>query len=196
MKKNFLGISVIISSATLLSFNTFADNQQMKNSNSMQQLKQNAKSALTEAQLKATAMKELGTYNKDVTVMIKDQTVYLIGELPSDTAYEEVVTNVESSKDIEDVNVDELKVKDSQQPLKDTYITAKIKGTLIKYDLFNKDIPSWTISVETKDGVVYLSGTVKTEKDKLAVLNVVKDVKDIKSVEDTIKVSEAKDEKQ
>jgi len=138
-------------------------------------------------------MAELGIYNKDVTVIIKNNSVYLIGELPSDTAYEEVITNIESSKSIENFNADELKVKDSQQPLKDTYITAKTKGALIKHDLLSKDIPSWTISVETKDCVVYLSGTVKTEKDKLSVLNIVKSIDGVKIVKDEMEVSEMDD---
>ncbi len=196
MNRKVSSVLTIVTSCALLSFNTFAGDNLNNESTSMQQMKQSTKSAVAEAELKAAAMKELGIYNKDVTVMVKDNTVYLIGELPSNVIYEEVVTKVESSKIIKNIDADKLTVKNSQQPLKDTYITAKIKGSLIKHDLFDKDIPSWSISVETKNGVVYLSGTVKTEKDKLSVLNVVKSVDDVKEVKDTIKVLEIDDEQQ
>lgn len=140
--------------------------------------------------LKAKIEKALGKHEKNVTVLIKKRTVYLSGKLPSDTDYEQTVAWVEAIKDGHEVNVDELSVEKSDQPITDTYTTAKIKGQLIKTDLFDKDIPSWSVGVETKNGLVYLSGEVKSDADKAEILKVVKSVKGIKGINDQIKVKQ------
>jgi hyperosmotically inducible protein len=36
---------------------------------------------------------------------------------------------------VKDIKVDMLTVKESKQPLKDTYITAKVKGLLLRADI-------------------------------------------------------------
>lgn len=134
----------------------------------------------------------LADYAGNVDVKVTQGVVYLSGELPSDTDYEKVVTLSESVKGVQDVNVDQLTVKESEKPLQDTYITAKVKGALIQADVMGKDLPSWTLGVETKNGKVYLSGTVDSEQVKQNVLKIVNSVKDVTEVEDkmTVKVSE------
>ncbi len=130
----------------------------------------------------------LSDYSGKVEVMVKGSVVYLEGELPSDTDYEKVITLAESTKGVTDVNADKLTVKDSKQPLQDTYITAKVKGALIQADVMGKDIPSWTVSVETKNGTVYLSGTVASNDEKQKVVSVVKSVNGVTQVDNQLVV--------
>ena len=131
----------------------------------------------------------LASYKDKVTVAAKSGVVYLSGQLDSDTDYEKVITLVESIQGVTEVNADNLTVKGSNQPLTDTYITAKVKGALLESDIMGKDIPSWSVKVETKDGQVYLSGTVATATEKQTILNVTKKVKGITKVNDQIEVS-------
>lgn len=130
----------------------------------------------------------LSDYSGTVTVTVTSGIVYLEGQLPSDTDYEKVVTLAESVKGTKDVNVDKLTVKDSTQPLQDTYITGKVKGALIQADIMGKDIPSWTVSVETKNGTVYLSGTVANEQEKQSIVDVVQGVKGVSQVDNQLVV--------
>ncbi len=130
----------------------------------------------------------LSEYAGKVNVSVKGGVVYLSGELASDTDYEKVITLAESTQGVSDVNVDKLNVKDSTQPLQDTYITAKVKGALIRSDIMGKDIPAWSISVETKDGEVFLSGNITNQEQKQSIINVVKDVKGVKNINDKMEI--------
>jgi hyperosmotically inducible protein len=51
---------------------------------------------------------------------------------------------------------------DSNQPVKDSYITSKVKGELAK----DKGTSATHIHVTTKDGIVMLDGTVRSEAEK------------------------------
>ncbi|MBV8802896.1 MAG: BON domain-containing protein, partial [Gammaproteobacteria bacterium] len=70
-------------------------------------------------------------------------------------------------------------------PLTDTYITAKVKGLFIREKLFGKkDIAAINISVETKNGIVYLSGRVdNNDQIKNAIAIIKKSVPDVQGVE-------------
>lgn len=144
---------------------------------------------LSDEQLQPMVQAILASYKDKVTVAVKSGVVYLSGQLDSDTDYEKVITLAESIQGVTDVNADNLTVKGSNQPLTDTYITAKVKGALLESDIMGKDIPSWSVKVETKDGQVYLSGTVATATEKQTILNVTKKVKGITKVNDQIEVS-------
>jgi hyperosmotically inducible protein len=141
-----------------------------------------------DAKLTTLVNSSLKDYAGKVMVTVTAGVVYLTGQLPSDTDYEKVITLTESVKGVSDVNVDKLTVKDSSSPLHDTYITAKAKGALIQADLMGADIPSWTVTVETKDGQVFLSGNMATEQEKQKVIETVKKVKGVIKVNDKITV--------
>ena len=63
----------------------------------------------------------------------------------------------------------------------DAWITTKVKSELAT----TKSIKSTDISVTTTDGVVALSGTVTTAKQKTHAAHVAKQVKGVKSVDDS-----------
>lgn len=115
------------------------------------------------------------------------------GQVDSDSQASLLVETAASIVGVADVNTDHLKVKDSTQPFTDTMITAKIKGLLIREDLFgDKDIASMSTSVETKNGVVYITGTVdnKTQIDN-AVSIIKKSVSGVHKVEYNVKYSDS-----
>lgn len=120
----------------------------------------------------------------DIGVTTNNGKVKLTGLLDSDTQYERAVVLAENTEGVKDVNSDNLKIKSSQQPVSDTLITAKIKGILLK-DKFVSDeteVTPWSIHVETKNSVVYLTGTVDTSQQKDQIIKQVKLVDGVKSV--------------
>lgn len=129
------------------------------------------------------------TQYPDVKVTVTNGIVYLDGQLASDTDYEKVVMLTESVDGIGDVNADNLTVKDSRAPLTDTYITAKVKAAILKSDIMGRDIPSWSVSIETRDGQVILSGEVASAQQKQAIMTVVNSVKGVKGIDDQLTLS-------
>lgn len=150
-------------------------------------------SAPNDNKLNSDVNAALAEYAGKVKITVRNAVVYLTGELASDTDYDKVVTFAESTKGVSDVNVDKLTVKGSSQPLQDAYITAKVKGTLIREDLMGKDVPSWSVHVETKNGMVFLSGTVSSQDQKQNILKVVKSIKGVTTVNDKTELATSND---
>ena len=74
--------------------------------------------------------------------------------------------------------------KETKRAAKDSAITTKIKS---KY-LIEKNFSSFKVSVETKDGIVILSGFVKDETTKVRAGQIAKGVKGVKSVTNSLVV--------
>jgi len=76
---------------------------------------------------------------------------------------------------------------DAGDAASDTWITTKVKSTLLAEDA----TPGMDIEVETKDGVVSLSGTVATEAEKEAAVAKAKGIKGVREVSaDGLKAAE------
>ncbi|EIK53062.1 osmY-related protein [Stutzerimonas stutzeri TS44] len=78
-------------------------------------------------------------------------------------------------------------VEQAKDAASDTWITTKVKSTLLAEDA----TPGMEIEVETKNGVVSLSGTVATEAEKEAAIAKARDIKGVTEVSaDGLKVAE------
>lgn len=66
----------------------------------------------------------------------------------------------------------------------DTVITTEAKGKLMAAD----NIPSMNISVKTEQGVVHLTGNVKTEDQKTKAESVVRSINGVKNVQNDLTV--------
>lgn len=125
----------------------------------------------------------------DISVTTVNNTVFLTGQVATDQEYEKAISLAKSVKEVNDVDAAKLQVSSSQTPIHDTYITAKVKGALLKERLFgDKEVEYWPVKVETKNSVVYLTGKVDNQAQKNNVVKVVKRVKGVKSVNSTLTV--------
>jgi hyperosmotically inducible protein len=77
------------------------------------------------------------------------------------------------------------KAKDAMPDLDDAAITTKVKSKF----LADTDVPGLKIDVDTTNGVVTLSGTVKTAAEKQHAMKIAKATDGVKSVVDRIKVA-------
>jgi len=124
-----------------------------------------------------------------INVSTQNGVVSLSGRLDTDLQYKKAVTLAESIEGVEDVNADNLTVKDSTSPMSDTYITAKIEGLLLqKATLSKQDVKFTNVSVETTNGAVYLTGEVDNQAQIDNIIAVVKSVDGVKSVKSDLKV--------
>ena len=140
--------------------------------------------------LKSLINKSKNLSKLSIKFTVEKGVVKYTGTADSDTQVTTLIEYGESIIGVKDVDTSDLKIKDGSQPFADAIITAKIKGLLIREDLFGeKDIASVTTSVETKDGVVYLSGQIEN-KDQInnAIEIIKKNIPEVKSVEYNVKV--------
>jgi len=94
------------------------------------------------------------------------------------------------SYSVADVSSDADKiVKQSERSVEDTAITAKVKGIYMREKLFSeKDISMTGVSVETTNGVVYLTGSVKTQAEVNNAIKLAKSIQGVKKVESKLNV--------
>ncbi len=67
---------------------------------------------------------------------------------------------------------------ESQEPVSDAWVTAKVKSTL----LLSRSVDGMDISVETRNGMVSLSGTADSDAEKDLAVELAKDVRGVKQV--------------
>lgn len=152
-----------------------------------------AQSALSDTGVTA-AIKAKFTKNKllnpfDIKVTTKNGTVTLKGKVDSVMQYEQAIMIAESMYDVHTINAKALTVKNSKSPLKDTYITGKIKGKILKDKIFgDADFADNNLSVETVDGTVFLKGIVKNNAQIKDIITLVKSTDGVKSVKSSLSV--------
>lgn len=142
--------------------------------------------------IKSNLKKEPSLSRILVEVITKNGIVILSGSADSDTEASKIIEIAASTQGAKDVDASQLKVKESQKPLEDTLITAKVKAAFIKEDLFGKEpIAPISVSVETVDGIVHLSGTVETPAQGENAVKIAQKINGVKKVESTIKVEQS-----
>lgn len=118
----------------------------------------------------------------------KNGVVFIKGTVQSNGQASTLVEMAQSIIGVSDVNINQLAVKDSKQPLTDTLITAKIKGLFIREKVFgNKDVAAVNVSVETKNNIVYLTGVINNKAQLKNALRIISSVKGVKKVEYNLK---------
>lgn len=141
------------------------------------------------AKVKMLYAKSPEVKGSNISVTTVNHTVLLSGKVHTDEEYDRAVSLASSVSGVNEVDASKLAVTASKSPVSDTYITAKVKGALLKEKLFgDKDVEYWPVKVETKNGIVYLTGKVDTTIQKDNAAAIIKRVKGVKRVESTVTV--------
>jgi hyperosmotically inducible protein len=118
--------------------------------------------------------------------------VTLSGKVNTDEEADKLIQIAESTQGVKDVKTQNLTVKNSKHRMSDTVITAKVKGIYVREKLFgDKDIAVMGVSVETTNGIVYLTGTVETKTEADNAVKYAKSVKGVKKVVSKLEVKPA-----
>lgn len=132
----------------------------------------------------------------DVGVTSNHGEVIIIGTLDSKTQAEALAEMANSIPGVKKVDISNLKVRESKQPLGDTAITTKIKALFLTNKLTSKkDVPALGIGVETNNGVVYLSGKVDNADQANNAISIAKSVDGVKGVESRLQIIAKEPEK-
>jgi hyperosmotically inducible protein len=116
--------------------------------------------------------------------------VILTGTVNSNTDADAVVEKVQATDGVKNINTDNFYINGSQHFLQDGRITAEAKGLFMRARLLKeKDINPW-ISVETTNGIVYLSGTAKSQQQINHAVALARSIDGVKDVNTTqLKIS-------
>lgn len=123
---------------------------------------------------------EPSLHSVNINISTLNRNVALIGRVNTDTQASKIIEIAESFPGVQSVNTKALEVVGSSQPLSDTYITAKVKGLFLRKNITEgAGVPLVALKVETKNGEVYLRGSVP---DRVALVNAINLAKSVEGV--------------
>lgn len=148
------------------------------------------KQKITDTTITASIRAEMAQDNLarglEIHIMTKNGLVILEGMVNSKTEYAHILMLVNSINGVQEVDVKNLKVKSSRQFFKDTQITAQIKGRLIRRKLLSKgELTDSSVTVETNNGNVYLSGSVKNHEQIDKIIKIAEQTVGVKHINST-----------
>jgi hyperosmotically inducible protein len=124
-----------------------------------------------------------------ITVNTQNGVVSLSGTVNAQSEAAAVVALASSTAGVKAVNASKLEIQASTHPLSDTEITTKVKALFLKQNMFGeKDASTGSVSVETNNGVVYLSGTAENSEQVDNAIKLANSVSGVKNVKSTIVV--------
>lgn len=147
-----------------------------------------AKAADGDGKIKDSVHKALNPY-EDVSISVDDGQVTLKGTVGGNGEKAEAISRARSVSGVRGVR-DELRVvsgdgsRTAGEFIDDAAITAKVKAELITVD----DLESRHISVDTRDGVVMLTGSVKSAAQSNQVEKKVNTIKGVKKVDNRLAI--------
>lgn len=140
------------------------------------------------AKVKAALVDNEAIKSTDISVKTHDGVVTLSGFVTSQDQAELAVAAAKKVEGVKSVS-DKLHVKDSTQATASGYAGDAATTTEIKAKLLADDIvPSRNVKVETTNGVVQLSGSVKTEAQSERAEGIAKAIDGVKSVKNDLTV--------
>lgn len=141
-----------------------------------------------------TAIQEKLAANKfvsDLKILVSSKSgiVTLGGKVNTDEEARKIIEIAESTPGVKDTDTSHLVIEESKQPIMDTFIIAKVNGAFAREKLFgDKDITVMSINVDSKNGVVYLTGTAATKEEAKNAVKIAKSIKGVKRVDSKIEV--------
>lgn len=124
-----------------------------------------------------------------VKISVSNGVAALSGNVNTDEEVTALVEDASSVTGVKDVDASKLVVKESTQPFTDTVITAKIKGAFIREQLFgSKDVPVMSITVNTTNGTVYLTGTADSQAQADEAVTIAKSINGVTDVQTKVEV--------
>lgn len=128
--------------------------------------------------------------NTNVDVSTNNGVVSLSGEVNSNVEETTLIDIAANTSGAKKVDVSKLTVKKSLHPFIDYMTTLKVKAELLRQKLFGgNDVEGLDVNVSTHNGIVYLSGTAKSDSQIENTVAIVQSVSGITKVVSTITVT-------
>lgn len=184
MIKNYLKVGAL----AIFLIGCFAQTQASPSSNPLNK----AVAFVQDSVITATIKTKIAGNNNlpnDIKVTTNNGVVVLVGTVNSSHEHKQLVEIAQSTDGVKSVDTSNLLIKDSISPLNDFMMTLKIKALFWQEKIVgHKDIPSMSIHVSSKNGIVYLDGTVDNATQEKNAIDIAKSVAGVTRVESTIKI--------
>jgi len=153
-------------------------------------IKEEVTDSIITTNVKAKLLKNPVLNPLHISASTKNGIVKLSGNIDSSVQLEEAVIEAGSVKNVKEVNIDNLKISGSDQPLQDAIVSANLKAKLIREDVVSiRDFVENNLSIEVKENSVYLSGNAKDKNQIKKIKWMAKTCKNIKYVHSNLQVA-------
>lgn len=178
----------VLASGSALAANTTTESAGQKVDSSMNKVGNFMDDSTITAKVKAALVDHESIKSTDISVKTEQKVVTLSGFVESQAQAEEAVKVAKQVEGVSSVS-DKLHVRDGKdQSVKgyagDAVTTSEIKAKLLADDI----VPSRNVKVETTDGLVQLSGSVKNQAQSDRAESIAKAIDGVKSVKNDLKV--------
>lgn len=147
-----------------------------------------AKDSAITAKIKSLFALEPNVKSLNISVTTNNGIVHLSGNVDTGLQADKVVEIAQGVSGVKDVNNSKLTVTSSESYTEDAFITAKVKGTIMRLSFDDKISSNHDLHVETTNGAVHIAGVVGNKKDVTTIKDALKEVSGVKSVHTDIKV--------
>lgn len=178
----------VLASGSALAANTTTESAGQKVNSSMSKVGNFMDDSTITAKVKAALVDHESIKSTDISVKTEEKVVTLSGFVESQAQAEEAVNVAKAVEGVTSVS-DKLHVRDGKEHsvkgyAGDAVTTSEIKAKLLADDI----VPSRNVKVETTDGLVQLSGTVKNQAQSDRAESIAKAIDGVKSVKNDLKV--------
>jgi hyperosmotically inducible protein len=149
----------------------------------LQKIEENLSDSVITTKLTAKFTKNKLLNPLKISISTQKGRVTLKGYVKNKDAFIEALKVAKATKGVKSVNTEHLEIKVVNTAFTDAYITAKVETAILKSKLVDDEsIPLVGINAHTKNGIVTLSGKVKSKDAIQAIVKRVSAVKGVKKV--------------
>tara|TARA_B100000749_G_scaffold114475_1_gene87510 strand:- start:143 stop:646 length:504 start_codon:yes stop_codon:yes gene_type:complete len=150
-------------------------------------------SCMSEAQLSKFLQESIkhNSVLKDfpLSVSVANYDVEIKGTVESKTDLGILILLAMKQNCVKAVNITNVKVTNAKkESLSDVVVSATIMGKLMQNNFMSSNTKTWTIGIDTNNGIVNLTGNVKTQAKKDKIIKIINSVDGVKSINDTLTV--------
>ncbi len=147
------------------------------------EIKQKFNDTIITTIIKSKITKDSNLNPLSISVATKGGIVTLKGRVNNNQSFVDVLRAATSTKGVKSINASDLEIKHVNSTITDAYITAKIEAAILEAKVIDDDsIPLVGINASTKNGVVTISGSVKSAKSIAAILKRINNIKGVKKI--------------
>lgn len=157
----------------------------------MQNLEQKWSDTVITTKIKTKFTKNAHLNPLKISVKTKNGIVSLHGHAKNNTAFVLALREVADTQGVKAVDTSHFDIKSVNSSFTDAYITAKVEAAILEAKVFDDEsIPLVGINATTNNGIVTLTGTVKSEHAIAVILRRSHHVRGVRKIKSYVKIAE------
>ncbi|OGV36602.1 MAG: ornithine racemase [Legionellales bacterium RIFCSPHIGHO2_12_FULL_35_11] len=155
------------------------------------QVKQEISDSLITTVIKGKITKDKDLNPLNISVTTNNGEVVLSGYVNDKASFVKTLKTATSTKGVKSIDASDLEIKRVNTSFTDAYITTKFEAAVLEAKVIDDEsIPLVGINATTVNGVVTVSGTVKSSKSIAAILKRAHNIRGVKKIISNLEVKE------